>query len=260
MKNIFFLLLLMPIFLFGQTPITTFPDVKYLDEVNMKNGFVYQGKIIEMGENVIVIDVLGGFRLHLDRNNIRNIRQKCLNCSDFQEKSTYNYRFKETGFYHHLRVGFVSGVDIADLGVNTTYSFGKMQRRTLGYGGGLGLFSCIDNRGFKLDFLPVFTEVRSYLFSKKNTPFVMAKAGYGFAMKRTLNSWEQSINKQKGGLFVNPAFGFRFGANENVNLTMDLSFLVQYSKDEYNLSDFGTGTAWQQRTFRRWSFNIGIVF
>jgi hypothetical protein len=261
MKNILLIWLLIPIFLFAQqTPMTTFPDVKYLDEVTMKNGYVYQGKIIEMGEKVIVIDILGGFRLHLDHNNIRNIRQKCLNCSDFQGENTYNYRFKETGFYHHLRVGFVSGAILEEIGVNATYSFGKMRSRVLGYGGGLGLFSYIDSRGFKLDFLPVFTEVRSYLFSKKNTPFVMAKAGYGFAMKRTLNSWEQSINKQKGGLFFNPAFGIRFGANENVNLTMDLSFLVQYSKDEYNLNEMGLGTAWRQRTFRRWSFDIGVVF
>ncbi len=259
MKNIFFFLFLIPIFLFAQAPITNFPDVKYLDEVTMKNGFSYSGKIIEMGEKVIVIDVLGGFRLHLDLDNIRNIHQKCLNCSDFKGNSTFNYHFKEKGIYHHISVGLVSATD--DLGLNASYSIGKMQRRAFGFGGGLGFYSYKDYSVTRLDFLPVFAEARSYIFAKKNTPFVTAKAGYGFALKRTLNGTEnQVISKQSGGLFFNPSFGFRFGANEDINLTMDLGFLMQYSKDEYLLNNMGLGTAWRQRIFRRWSFNLGIVF
>lgn len=260
MKNIFFFLFLIPIFLFAQAPITTFQEVKYLDEVNMKNGSVYNGKIIEMGENVIVIDVLGGFRLHLNRDNIRNIRQKCLNCANVKENTGFNYRFKEKGIYHHISVGLVSATD--DLGLNASYSIGKMQRRAFGFGGGLGISLYEDSySSAKFNFIPIFAETRSYIFAKRNTPFVTAKAGYGFALKRTLNGTEnQVISKQSGGLFFNPSFGFRFGANEDINLTMDLGFLMQYSKDVFLLDDTGLGTSWRKRVFRRWSFNLGIVF
>ncbi len=259
MKNLFFLLLFVPVFLFAQAPITTFSEVKYLDEVNMKDGSSYNGKIIEMGENVIVIDVLGGFRLHLNRENIRNIRQKCLNCTNSKGNDVLNYRFKEKGIYHHINVGLVSATD--DLGLNASYSIGKMQRRALGFGGGLGFYSYKDYSVTRLDFLPVFAEARSYIFAKRNTPFVSTKAGYGFALKRALNGAEnQVISKQSGGLFFNPSFGFRFGANEDINLTMDLGFLMQYSKDVFLLDDTGLGTSWRKRLFRRWSFNLGIVF
>ena len=236
---------------------TIFPDVKYLDEVNMKSGYVYQGKIIEMGENVIVIDILGGFRLHLNHTEIKNIRQKCLNCSDLQGKIASNYQFRERGYYAHLSIGAISGT--ADAGIGASWSVGKMQRRTLGYGGGVGIFSYKEN-GTKYDFVPLFAEARSYFLAKKNTPFVTAKAGYAVPIKRALQSWEQKIDKQNGGLFFNPSFGFRFGANDDVNMTLDLGFLVQYSKNEYVLDSLGLGRSWQKRTFRRWNLNLGIVF
>ena len=236
---------------------TIFPDVKYLDEVNMKSGYVYQGKIIEMGENVIVIDILGGFRLHLNHTEIKNIRQKCLNCSDLQGKIASNYQFRERGYYAHLSIGAISGT--ADAGIGASWSVGKMQRRTLGYGGGVGIFSYKEN-GTKYDFVPLFAEARSYFLAKKNTPFVTAKAGYAVPIKRALQSWEQKIDKQNGGLFFNPSFGFRFGANDDVNMTLDLGFLVQYSKNEYVLDSSGLGRSWQKRTFRRWNLNLGIVF
>ncbi len=257
MKKLLLILLFTPIFLFAQTPITTFPDVKYLDEVRMKNDYVYQGKIIEMGENIIVIDVLGGFRLHLNRAGIKTIRQKCLNCSDLQGKIASNYQFRETGYYSHLSIGAISGT--IDAGIGAAWSIGKMQRRTFGYGGGIGIFSYKDN-GNKYDFVPLFAEARSYFLAKKNTPFLTAKAGYGLPIKRALRAWEQQIDRQNGGLFFNPSFGFRFGANEDINMTLDLGFLVQYSKNEYILDSSGLGKSWQKRTFRRWNLNLGIVF
>ena len=257
MKKLLLILMLVPIFLLAQTPITTFPDVKYLDEIKMKRGDIYQGKIIEMNEKVIVIDVLGGFRFHFNRDEISYIRQKCLNCNDSQTQKGSTYDFKETGLYNQLSIGAISGAD--DIGIGAAYSIGKMQRRAFGVGGGIGIFSFKES-GRNYNFVPVFAEVRSYLFAKKTTPYVSAKAGYGLPIKRALLAWEQKIDRQRGGLFINPSFGIRFGANEDINMTLDLGFLVQYSKNEYLLDNSELGRSWQKRTFRRWDLSLGIVF
>jgi hypothetical protein len=257
----FFIFLLISITAFAQQADTTiFKGLRYIDKVKMKQGNFYQGKIVEMDEKIIVMDILGGFRLHLNRNDIQKIQQQCLNCNignnnDFLE--TYNFR--EKGIYTHLAGGVISGDE------NPGYSFhatiGKMKRRTLGFGGGIGIFAYENNRYLKQNFIPVFGEIRSYLKAKKNAPFVAMKAGYGMVKKaKTRGSWEQEPSKQLGGLFLNPSIGFRLGASDDINFIFDFGFLFQQSRNNYKLDESGIGTEWIKYRYQRWQLSVGILF
>lgn len=246
---------------FAQKADTTnsFKGLRHIDKVLTKQGYIYQGKIVEMGEEVLVMDILGGFRLHLNQNAIKKIEQICLNCNDGNANRYFEkYNFKEKGIYTHLAGGVISGID--DLSFSAHATVGKMERRSFGYGGGVGVFTFI-NYGSRKTFIPIFGEVRSYLKSKKNSPFVAFKAGYGIEKKQKFqNIWQEIPTSQRGGLFLHPSIGFRMGASEGINFIFDFGFLFQQSRNNYQLSDEGVGTEWIKYKYQRWQFNIGVLF
>ena len=86
------------------------------------------------------------------------------------------------------------------------------------------------------------------------------KAGYGFNLKHPQPSWHRAANNQKGGLFFNPTFGFRFGANPDLNMVLNFGFLIQHTKEEYKLDTTNLGTEWRKQIFRRWTLDLGVVF
>ncbi len=261
-KLLFFILLFTSINVFAQQSkdSTSFKGLRYIDKVKMKQGSFYQGKIVEMGDKVIVMDILGGFRLHLNRNDIQKIQQYCLNCQngnvdEFFEK----YNFREQGIYSHLSGGIISSDE--DPSYSFSITVGKMKQRTLGFGGGIGIFAYQYNYNTRQNFIPVFGEVRSYLKAKKRAPFVAMKAGYGFTPKAKLrNTWSQAPTAQLGGLFLNPSIGFRMGASDDINFIFDFGFLFQGSQNNYKLDSSGIGTDWIKYKYQRWQLSVGVLF
>jgi hypothetical protein len=259
MKNIFYaLILLLPNLLLAQTTDNSLSDIKYLDIIKTKRGDVFQGKIIELGEKVVVIQILGGYTYHLTRDEIKAIRQKCLNCNDFEAKRMLDYNFREEGLYNQLSIGLSSSDDI--LGYSLSYSLGKMHKRYLGIGGGTGMYSYADNNGIRWNLIPIFAEARSYITAKRISPVLSAKLGYGINLKHPSPYWYRATEKQKGGVFFNPAFGFRLGANSDLNMVLNLGFLVQHTKEEYRLDATNLGTEWRKQIFRRWTLELGLLF
>jgi hypothetical protein len=259
MKNVFYILmLLLPNILLGQATNNSLSDIKYLDIIKTKRGDVFQGKIIELGEQVIVIEILGGYKFHLTRDEIKTIRQRCLNCNDFEAKKILAYNFREEGLYNQLSIG-LSSSDYAP-GYSLSYSLGKLYKRYFGIGGGTGIYSFADNNGIRWNLVPIFAEARSYTVAKRVSPVLSAKVGYGINLKHPSPDWYRVTENQKGGFFFNPALGFRLGANPDLNMVVNLGFLVQHIKEEYRLDATNLGTEWRKQIFRRWTLELGVLF
>ena len=263
MKHIFFLVLIVfTTKLLAQTSDSIqLSRLQYIDVVKMKSGSLYQGHIKKISETTIDMQILGGFVVYLNQKDIQTIEQRCLN---YNEIAGYNsiekYRFREKGFYSQISGNTLSSDEAFSYSINAV--FGKMESRLLGFGGGLGFYSFnIDSENHQ-KFMPIFGEMRSYLRKKMTAPFVSIKAGYGFLLnKNTENTWN-NLNVEtshQGGLFFNPAFGYRFGANA-VNFVIDVGFVVQHSKKGYQLDSNGAGINWRKYNFQRWQIGLGILF
>ncbi len=261
---LFFIFLMFATTILAQTKDTTaLPLVKYLDVIKMKGGSLYQGHIKKMTETTITIEVLGGFVLYLSQNQILSVEQRCLNCNEMTANNGFEkYRFREKGHYVNLGGGVIGGID--EFGYTFNTSVGYMLKRTLGVGGGFGFYrfgryswGYGDQR-----FIPVFVEARSYFRQKMSSPFATFKAGYGIRLKNNTEQsrWERKHIAENGGLFLNPTFGYRFGANSDINYSIDVGFLIQKSTTKYELLPNGTGTDSEKYTFQRWQLSLGVLF
>jgi hypothetical protein len=261
-------------------------EIKYLDEVRLKNGNVFIGKMIEFNENTIIMDIQGGFRLSIDQKEVKNIRQKTL----FPEKEIIigtpeelgeklkdaytlqvnskgkitllkKYKFREKGTYGSAILGYM-GKDFVASSISASLTGGYLLSRKLGVGIGTGVFYYSNGNRENIVF-PVYAEVRSYLSSRRRAPYFSMKTGYGFVSKGAAGKFSQTgipITKVKGDIFLNPAFGVRLGASEDINMTMEVGFNYQKSQIFFQTDPVNIGLEWRKETFRRVYIGIGLVF
>ena len=88
---------------------------------------------------------------------------------------------------------------------------------------GVGLGIDIYSPNFaKLNFLPIYTDLRGFLFKKKVSPYYSIKTGYGFNLKKSENG-----NKAKGGLFFNPEIGVKFATKKLADFQLGIAYRFQ---------------------------------
>ena len=158
------------------------------------------------------------------------------------------YAFKEKGLYNT----FSCFVNISDPGgVGLSYSIGHRLNRLLGLGGGFGIETndFFNNR----DQIPLFVEARGFLKPEKITPYYALKLGYAFPMT---NDFSNNISA-KGGIYVSPELGIRFGARA---VTYYAGIEYKLMKASYTDFIWDGGTATDEITYRRLELRTGISF
>jgi hypothetical protein len=257
--------------------------IQYIDEIILKKDKgVFLGKVTKVTDNQLFIKALGDHAIVLERQNIKSWRQKCLNCNPLTLVKTEDltnvikdeydlklhsdgkinliraYQFREKGFYSHVKGGAISGEQSS--GLFLLGSGGYLWQRSLGVGGGIGLFSNDVNYQNK-KFMPIFGEFRSYFKKSRTTPFADIKAGYGIHVNGGTGSFNgQKINRDRGGFYFNPSLGLRIGANQWGNLTIDFGFLLQHSQTSFILDNSNLGVVWRKYAYRRWTVSAGLLF
>ena len=109
----------------------------------------------------------------------------------------------------------------------TGQSINGMRYKTWFAGVGIGL------DGYEELTVPLFLDVRKYLWDKTSTPFVYADGGYHFFMDDTDKKWG-TITKYKGGLYYDVGFGYKLAlkAKQALLLSAGYSF-KELTKNEY---------------------------
>jgi len=164
---------------------------KQRDAVYLKNGGLVYGNIIEIiPDSTLKIQTADGSTFIFKMNEVEKITKEIIHKSvkkDTIPKEIIKKGYK--GFFSGYK-GFNS-IDLAEF--NTTHGIQKTPN--LFFGGGIAIISIDNGNPF---IIPIFNT--RFNFRKENyTPFVDLKIGYGIF--------------EKGGIHVNPSFGFRLGNN-----------------------------------------------
>ncbi len=264
MKNIFlnlhvFLFLTIAAVAFGQETDTISGDSRpIVDNVWLKDGSTLSGTIQkwELARGM-EFKLMTGALLVIPKNDIAKVYQGVpFDASQFDLHTGYTsgrrpYAFKETGMYNTFSV-FLNFSFSGGAGIH--YSAGHKFSRLLGVGIGTGFET--NDFDYSRRIIPLFAEVRGYFLPKKITPYYAFKIGYGFA----LNNVDEGTFDAKGGLYLSPELGVRFGG-KNVNYYLGLEYKLQNATFTNSFFPWdGQGRFTDKLSYRRIEMRTGLLF
>ncbi len=171
-------------------------------------------------------------------------------------KMEKTYDFRERGFYVSAAYAMSFGRNKnglgAHIGVGLQASAGHLFQRKLGIGGGLAYDSYYLKDG-NASVLAAFGELRGYLSKRRVSEFFTLAVGYGQPMKTN----NQIIVNRRGGVFIQPTIGLRFGASARYNFFAELG--ARFQEVRYDFSNQWIENNYKV-TYQRWILRGGILF
>jgi hypothetical protein len=247
--------------------------VKTVDRVYLKNGSVFQGKILEYAYGKeLKLELTNGDVITFTGEEIERVKQEVqtaetalpvneesLNVEEgYTEKGKRKerpYQFKETGIYNVTYFANLNGRDDDGvlIGFGAHHVLGYQFNRWVGLGLGLGIDTYSFGDGETL--YPVYAEVRGYLLKKRLSPYYSFGAGYGFAFANE----SEGITEATGGYMLHPAVGYRLGASEGANVVIDLGYRFQQA-EFISVSDFNDSKQVREQLYKRLTLRLGLIF
>lgn len=243
-----------------------------VDWITLFNGSQFKGKIRDETPAGLTLELSNGEKIEFTAKEIKEIwrNQKPDSLPRLQAPSTTyryvplsgrslvekSYNFKEEGWYHSSYVAFAGGRNLTSplLGIGLHHVSGFQFRRLLGAGLGVGFDALDPNSGERI--LSVYGEGRRFLLSRRYAPYVSLSAGYGFAFRDIDNF----ITSARGGFRLHPAFGWRLGGSEGINLAMDLGYIFQSASFTKEFPFFGSQVEVRHIDYRRLTLRVGMMF
>lgn len=225
-----------------------------IDVVYLKNGSKLQGTILSWDlEKGMSFQLLTGATIFLSKNDIEKVDQE----NRFVEMSKSRpwrvrneYSFREKGWYQNSS-GFLNVSLLSGAGIH--HAMGYRFNRLFGVGIGMGIESNDFQRTRNI--IPVYAEIRGFLVPKKVSPYYAVKAGYGIALRDELAGTMDA----KGGLYLSPELGIRFGAKD-VNFYAGLEYKIQNATFTNIDWIWGSGVATDVVSYRRLQLRMGLLF
>lgn len=143
------------------------------------------------------------------------------------------FHFRKGGFFHFSQS--LGSNSVGDGSYQLQAIFGRHYNERLDYGFGLGFSTnttSIAGVWGNAQFFSPMLHARYYLSSKKVRPFLSGSLGYSFP----LETWgNQNFS---GGLFFQPAIGFKFASKRMSRITLGIGQMIQRTKGDFNDTDF----------------------
>jgi hypothetical protein len=246
--SVFFLMLMVGNSAQAQT--SKNPDALYL-----KNGSVFYGQLKKYdldGVNFLTTDSL---LIILPAANV----EKVVMGKPTKAPKNYAskpYAFRERGIYNSLAFTANFGRTQIEpvLGVGVQNTTGFQFNRFIGLGGFVG-YENYYVIGGQLSALSLGIETRGY-FSKTNLSFYHSTLlGWGTPVEVSEN---YSFSEKKGGIYVQPALGLRFGGSARLNFFAELGF--KWHQMGFKHSPHSDYSSVWDITYRRWVLKAGILF
>ena len=228
----------------------------YEDAVYLKNGSIIRGIIIEQIPNQsLKIKTKDGNIFVYKIEEVEKITHEEKKTSRRGKSSFDDADIKKTGFITLIEISNSVGVDSSqttgigksDIAAGIHAVIGYLLSPYFSAGAGIG-FDKYNNTSLT----PVCLDLRAYFLKGALTPFIIGDAGYAFG-----------FDDNKGGFFINPAFGIRFFISSKAALNFSFGFRLQenvyhydYFGHYYNL--YGSGYAKEKREYI--SIKTGVTF
>ncbi len=204
----------------------------------LRNGVVLEGRVVEsVGKGKLLFLLDNGKTVLISAKSLQQV-----------------YNFRDRGWYQAAAVGMmpntVSRPGGRLNGLEMSMVVGHQWSRWLGTGLGTGAYFYRPWSGEIV--YPVFAEGRSYLMKQKSSPYVVLRAGYGFAFRNR----SIGIAEASGGKMFNPAIGYRFGDHDGLKLCFDLGLMFQEAAFTYTS---GTDRSDIDLIYRRLNFRVALL-
>jgi len=218
---------------------------KTIDVIKLINGHSVRGEILHYDiDGEVTIRLASGRETRIPTEVIRSIDHRGL------QKSIKPYAFKEQGFYNATTASVSFNTEGA---YSLVHVMGHRFNRLIGVGLGAGLENFEDGEGKR--FIPIFAEIRGFLFDKKISPYYNVKLGYGKGLKNE----DLRIARASGGIHFSPEIGYRLGGGDAVNFFLGLSMKFQNGSFTYEFPWDETVVV-EDLKYRRYMVNVGILF
>ncbi|MBK8779797.1 MAG: hypothetical protein IPO25_21230 [Saprospiraceae bacterium] len=213
-----------------------------------RNGTSIIGQIVEKNLD-------GPYTIKLDNGTLINVKeQEILRFYPLKaKKNSLNY--SSPGYRWGLSTE-IMGVNNGQWNIGTTkVSTGVSMaghyyiNSQIALGAGVGMYN-YDLNARRL-ILPLFGEARWRMIKNYSSPLISLKIGHGLAAKNYLTG----LVDKKGGLFINPFFGYEFGTARKLGWVIGVGVLLQ--KAYYGYME-GSTFVDEDIYFRRTEFKLGI--
>ncbi len=213
------------------------------DVIYLKDGSVLRGEIIEMNDDQIKIQILGGSILVYDRSEMDRMEKQA---PIFNGKLKERY-MKTKGVYYLGETGFLWQNPYEDApGVNIQAAAGYMWSPQLATGIGIGASAYLD-----YFLMPIYLDLRSQL---TETIYAFVDIGYGIKTNK-----REDYVTDRGGFMINPGIGFKFNTKSKHAWLLSFGYQYQNAKEVYYR---GWDGAYVERDyhFKRLSMRFGLMF
>ncbi len=210
-------------------------------KVILKSGTVLYGELISYDPEVGLLVQVKGQDLFIKEEKLK----KFVTLTSSQKRLFVPLQTKK--FYFRTNFGILSNTN----GTGSTLNISGLYQFNPYFAAGVGVG--VDNYYFneQHNIFPVFTEIKTYLMDKKAAPFVSLKTGYSFNRRHR----DSGQLVARGGLFVNPTFGYRFGTR---GLIFDMYGGYRFQNAYYEKAGWAFST--QEITWRRIELGMALSF
>lgn len=200
------------------------------DVVELKNGSVIKGRILDQEADQVRIELLGGSVLVYSMEEVEEIRQEPSQFRKVKLRLGQGYRnrqptFREQGIYHVVSIDWCFNQNEWNgmrLDPHFHYAAGYHFNQYVNLGIGTGL----DPYESGL-IIPWYIDFRGDLWQRKLTPTYYAQAGYGFS---AIEGWQ--ISEMRGGLMLSAGAGWKINTSRKVEWMITLGYKMQQTYQE----------------------------
>lgn len=222
--------------------------------VFLKDGSRITGEMVQWQPmDTLIIKMSWGQEIVLPYYRIRKFVQTA---AKKELSGIWNYNAIEQGLYHQVQLGFIGKNSAENLnagnGWQISASTGWQFKHWLGLGAGAGFHEYEQGSGERV--LPFFGEIRGAFLRENCSPYYVLQLGYAMG----LSSEKHQVIETKGGRYISPALGMRFGMGE-VKYGVEFSYQLQKATFVYE-DIWRSGNIEQRKSYRRICLGFSVFF
>lgn len=214
--------------------------------VELYNGSILKGELVEHTDSLIKIELLGGSILAYPKSEVKSVH-----VSDQKVyKKVKTYIFQRSGWNVSLFANLNLGQDDAGVGgfLNVGYQFND--HVNIGVGTGLQQYSTWEGTAS----IPIYAFLSGNFLEAPNTPYYHVAAGFGLATPFGDDFYDDA----EGGLYVHPSLGMRFDLYKGTSFLLEMGY--QFHNARFSRTDWNGFPQIDEINYRKFTLKIGWEF
>ncbi len=195
-------------------------------QVNLKNGSIIRGEIIETNDSLI--------KIRTKDDNVWSYKTE-----ELESSQPYNPNWHNSKIYNSTSIGIMPS---DDPNISFQVINGYVLNKHWNFGIGLGL----DRIGWN-SYAPLFLEAKYNLGQQKSTPYFSVMAGYELSLSNTF---------ENGGFTTGAKFGLDHFFTPHIGITTNIGYRYAYLKTQNGWWDDFV----EIREINRLEFRLGLIF